>query len=396
MRQFPGPLGALAALGLAALLPACGDGGSGSGDSTTTAGGGAIAVQIYGEEIATDGFKFPTGSEVTIADGWEIEFSHVLVNIGKVWLSENPDKAPSDQSQTDAVVAEKVGPWAIDLHAPGSAQAAGGGVGAIPLFSFDSLNKKGDAPLAAGERYAFSFATAAAADGAEIVNFADDAEAKALYDEMKSKGYVLYYVGKATFKGSDCQSSDAAYDFAALPTTVEIKLGFATPSDYLNCQNQENQGDAFEGEEYQRGVPIKENTASVAQMTFHLEHPLFSSVVHDSVLYFDQFVAPLVAPLPGEPAGTVLTIDDLAGLDPQALTDATGAALPFRSCDGSALPSAKQRFMETGSVPVDPSASPAKALRDYRDYVGYVQSTQGHLNGGEGLCFTKRNYPSPP
>jgi hypothetical protein len=213
---------------------------------------------------------------------------------------------------------------------------------------------------------------------------------------MKSKGYVLYYVGKATFKGSDCQSSDAAYDFAALPTTVEIKLGFATPSDYLNCQNQENQGDAFEGEEYQRGVPIKENTASVAQMTFHLEHPLFSSVVHDSVLYFDQFVAPLVAPLPGEPAGTVLTIDDLAGLDPQALTDATGAALPFRSCDGSALPSAKQRFMETGSVPVDPSASPAKALRDYRDYVGYVQSTQGHLNGGEGLCFTKRNYPSPP
>jgi hypothetical protein len=25
-----------------------------------------------------------------------------------------------------------------------------------------------------------------------------------------------------------------------------------------------------------------------------------------------------------------------------------------------------------------------------------VQSAQGHLNGGEGLCYVKRNYPSPP
>ena len=33
--------------------------------------------------------------------------------------------------------------------------------------------------------------------------------------------------------------------------------------------------------------------------------------------------------------------------------------------------------------------------RDYRDYVHYVQSAQGHLNGGEGLCFVQRNYPSP-
>jgi hypothetical protein len=27
--------------------------------------------------------------------------------------------------------------------------------------------------------------------------------------------------------------------------------------------------------------------------------------------------------------------------------------------------------------------------------VEYVQSTQGHLNGGEGLCFVDRQYPSP-
>lgn len=391
MRSFSVSLGMFAAAGLAVFLPGCGDGGSGA-SSTTTGGNGTVAVQIYGEEIATDGFKFPTGSEVTITDGWEIDFSHVLVTIDAVWLSENPDKAPSDQSQTDAVVSENVGPWAIDLHKPGTAAAAGGGSGAIPLFSIDSLNKKGDAPLASGDRYAFSYSVGVASDKAELVNFADDEEAKALYDEMKAKGYAVYYVGKATWKGVDCQSSDPAYDFAALPTTVDFKLGFATPSDYVNCQNQDNQGDAFEGEEYQRGVAAKEGGASVAQMTFHLEHPFFSSVVHDSLLYFDQ----LVAPLAGKPAGTPLTTDDLAGLDPQGLTDGAGAPLPFRSCDGSALPASKQRFVETGSVPVDPKGSPQKALRDYRDFIAYVQSTQGHLNGGEGLCFTKRNYPSPP
>jgi len=386
MRRVPLSFGALATAALATILGGCGgdDTGSGSGTTTTTGGGsGTIDVRIWGEEIATDGFKFPTGSEVTIADGWEIELSHVLVTIGKVWLSENPDKAPSDQSQTDALVSETAGPWVIDLHKAGTPAA---------LFSIDKLNKKGDAALVAGERYAFSYSTVAASDEAEIVNFADDAEAKSLLDEMKTKGYSVYYTGKATWKGTDCQTSDDAYDFNGLPKVVEIKLGFATPSDYLNCQNEENQGEPFEGEEYQRGVPIKESTSSVAQLTFHLEHPLFSSVVHDSLLYFDQFVAPLA----GQPDGSTLTMDDLVGLNPQGFTDANGASLPWRVCDGSALPASKQRFVETGSVPVDPQGDPAKALRDYRDYVAYVQSTMGHLNGGEGLCFTKRNYPSPP
>ena len=36
-----------------------------------------------------------------------------------------------------------------------------------------------------------------------------------------------------------------------------------------------------------------------------------------------------------------------------------------------------------------------QALRDYRDFMTYDQSTQGHLNS-DGLCFVKRNYPSPP
>jgi hypothetical protein len=48
-----------------------------------------------------------------------------------------------------------------------------------------------------------------------------------------------------------------------------------------------------------------------------------------------------------------------------------------------------------GSVPVDPTGDPARALSDFRDFAQYVQSTQAHLNGGEGWCSVRRDYPSP-
>jgi hypothetical protein len=89
-------------------------------------------------------------------------------------------------------------------------------------------------------------------------------------------------------------------------------------------------------------------------------------------------------------------MDDLVGVDPSAFTDGAGAPLPARSCDGSALPVGHQLSFDHGSVPLDPGTKPARGLRDYRDFIQYVQSTQGHLNGGEGLCYVLRHYASPP
>ena len=379
------------AAGLLLGAAGCDGGGGGEGGSGGSgAGSGTVKVQISGEELATDGFLFPDGSEVTIADGWEMKLSHALVTVGKVWLSASPDVSPSDQSQTGPVVAEVAGPWAVDLAKEGEEPGAAGEGTAHLLTTMDSQNQNGDAPLAAGERYGFSYDFVAAKDGATLVNL--DAEGETLYQEMTSKGYTVYLVGTATFKGTTCETSDDTYDFTKLPETLEFKLGFTTPVDYLNCQNEENQGEPAEGEAYQRGITIKENDASLAQLTIHLDHPLYSATDHEPSLYFDQLAALLV----GAPAGAVLTLEDAKGLDPSAFTDAEGAALPWRSCDGSSVPTAKQRFFDTGSVPVDPAGDPADSLRDYVDYVHYVQSTQGHLNGGEGICFTKRNYPSPP
>jgi len=344
-----------------------------------------VEVTISGEELATNGFLFPQGSEVVLADGWEISFSHVLVTVGGVTLSENPDRSPSDQSQTGTVVAEAKGPWAVDLHKEGSAPGAGGEGTATPITTIE-----GD--FAADARYAFGYDLVVASKDATRVNFDGDAEAEAAYQEMIDKGFSVLYVGTASFKGTNCTSSDPGYDFSLLPKTVSFRLGFATPVSYVNCQNQDNQGDPFPDESYQRGVALPSNGPGRAQMTLHLDHPFYSSLVHEPALFFDQMAAQMV----GKADGSVLTTEDFVGVDPTAFTDKNGAVLPWRVCDGSTLPSSTQRGFETGSVPVNPSANPSAGLRDYRDFVHYAQSAQGHLNGGEGLCFVERSYPSPP
>jgi hypothetical protein len=350
---------------------------------------GQIQIAISGEDIATDGIAFPTGSEVTIVDGWELELTHVLVTVGNVTLSENPDLDPTDQSRTGAVVARADGPWAVDLHEPGTLPGAGGEGLAIPLALLGNQTERGGAAFASADRYAFGYDILAASDAATIVNFEGDDEARAAYAEMVETGASVLYVGTATFRGQDCETSDAEYDFGKLPQKVPFRLAFRTPTSFVNCQNQDNQGDAFEDEEYPRGISIVRNQSTLAQITLHLEHALFSATEHDPSLRFDQLAARLV----DAPEGTELTLDDLVGVDPTAFTDASGAAVPFRSCDGSPLPAGKQLRFEAS---IDPAAKPDVALRDYYDFIQYVQSAQGHLNGGEGLCFIDRHYPSPP
>ncbi|HEY3494428.1 MAG TPA: hypothetical protein VGK73_07075 [Polyangiaceae bacterium] len=354
------------------------------------ADGGSIAVQVSGEDAATDGFSFPTGSEVTFIDGWELRFSHVLVTVDHVTISENPNLAPSDQSRTGPAVARADGPWAIDLTVPGSVPGAGGEGEATPLVTLENQNLRDGQPFAADETYAFGYDIVAATGEALAVNFAGDAEAEALYRTMIDRGHAVLYAGTARFRGGDDCRSGGDYDFSELPQELEFELGFATPTTYLNCQNHENQGDPLPEEEAPRGIALPSNRAALGQVTLHLEHPFFSSVVHDSGIYFDQMAARLV----GVPAGTKLTTEDLAGVDPTELRDARDRPLPWRACTDAELPPGTRGF-DVGTLPLDPNAEPGTALRDYRDFVSYVQSTQGHLNGGEGLCSVRRNYPSP-
>lgn len=363
--------------------------GCSSEQGSSDTGTGQVDVTISGEEIATDGIAFPTGSEVTIVDGWELSLTHVLVTVGQVTLSENPDLDPSDQSRTGAVVARAAGPWAVDLHVEGDTEGASGEGSATFLTRIENQTERGGKPFALDERYALGYELEPATAAANIVNFAGDAEAEAAYAQMIEQGASVLYVGTAIFRGEACQTQSDAYDFSQIPEKVPFRLAFSTPAAFVNCQNQDNQGDPFPDEEYQRGIAVAANRVTRAQLTLHLEHVLFSATVHDPTLRFDQLAAQLV----GREQGSELTLDDLVGVDPTAFTDAEGTPLPARSCDGSALPPGKQLAFDAA---IDPQAKPSVALRDYRDFINYVQSAQGHLNGGEGLCFVDRHYPSPP
>lgn len=373
-------LGSLAC-GALLLLSGCGD----DGDESR-----GLEVTISGEDAATEGFLFPTGSEVTFADGWELHFRHVLVTIGNVTLSENPDRSPIDQSQTDGAVARADGPFAVDLTAPGDAPGAGGEGEALRLTTVPSQNLRGGEPFALDRRYAFGFSILEATASARRVGFEPGSPADQAYERMIERGDAVLYVGTAEFRGESCETGDPSYPFEALPVTVPFELGFPTPTTYQNCQNQENDGEAFDGEEYQRGVAMRADRPAVAQITLHLEHPFFSDAQHDAALRFDPMAARL-----GATGGATLTLDDLAGVDLARLSDVAGRPLPPRVCDGSPLPPGAVASVGVGSVPVNPAGDPARELRDFRDFVNYVQSAQAHLNGGEGLCSVRRDYPSP-
>jgi hypothetical protein len=354
-------------------------------------GGGTIAVLVSGEALGTDGIPFPPAGEVALRDGWNIRFEHVLATIGEVSLAEDPDTSPTDASRVGSVVARARGPWAVDLRKAGTEPGAGGEGTATPLVVVTGQTERGGRPFEYERRYAFGFDLVPASESALRVNFTGDEETERAYQEMIEAGYTLYLVGKATFRGSSCETSDPTYDRSQFPTEVPFRFGFKAPVRYTNCQNQENQGDAFDDEAFQRGVAVKRNAAARAQITLHLDHPFYSDVQHEPALYFD----PIAAQLVGRPEGTGATLELLKGVDPSAFTDAPGTPLPWNVCDGVALPPGKQMSFDTGSVPLSPSSSPADALRDYYDYIHYVTSTLGHLNGGEGLCFVQRNYPSP-
>jgi hypothetical protein len=138
-------------------------------------------------------------------------------------------------------------------------------------------------------------------------------------------------------------------------------------------------------------------------VTVHTDHPFWDSVIHDSPAHFDQFAARVAgaATAPGADAGTLpmVTLESTKGVDYTAITDAAGKALQWRYCvepptDAHAKLSGAMSF-DPQSVPHAVSSNPSTGLRDYYDFATYDQSTQGHLNS-DGLCFVRRNYPSPP
>jgi hypothetical protein len=378
-----------------------------------------LTVTISGEGSALTGFSFPAAqNEPGFVDGWDVKFDRILVTVDNIVLTDQPDMSPTDQSVTGATIAKATGPWAVDMTKPGKATEirpshettatevsgnepsgitdddhAHGTTGKNPdaqqLVKIQGVS--GNTKLDPSVRYGFGFDIVSARADATKTNL--DGAGAADYAEMVSKGWAVLYVGTATFKGgADCKSSDATsetrYDFTALPKTVKFRFGFKTPTQYLNCQNTDLRGKPFDGEEAQRGVQVDARGNTIAQITLHVDHPFWNTVDHDGAeLFFDQMAAL------ASPDGT-LTLDDLSAADFTSFKDRKGAALPWRSCVATKEPKQGTRAFDSGSVAVNPNASPENALRHYADFVSYQQSTEGHLNA-DGLCAVKRLFPAP-
>jgi hypothetical protein len=377
-----------------------------SSTSSATAGGnlgpgavapGQILFTASGEQLAIDGYAFPPKSadDPAFVDGWDLHFDRLLVTIDKITLSANPDKVRGDPSQTDGVVAEADGPWAVDLSRrdPNALPGKGGtGETSVPIAKLTSQNKNGGAPFATdGTRYAFGYDIVPASAGAERVNL--DASASAEYDRMVQEGCTVLYAGAATFRGDDACNQD----HQDWPGSVRFRLCFKSPTSYVNCQNPDNDpATPFDGEEHQRGIAFPTNSGVVAQLTLHTDHPFWDSTVHDSPAHFDQFAARAIGRDAGE---ATVALEDTVGVDYTAYTDALNRPIKWRYCID---PPTDAHPKVTGDMAFAPGAVPhaagndaAAGLRDYYDFATYDQSTQGHLDS-DGLCFVKRLYPSPP
>jgi hypothetical protein len=320
-----------------------------------------------------------------------------LVTIDGIRISESSDAVPGDQSKTGKVVAEVDGPFAVDLaHGDPTYLAGKGGPGeeAVPLFALSKQNRNGNAAFPTdGTRYAFGFDTVRAAASAYNVNLGKEAVSD--YQQMIADDCTVLYVGTATFNGDKSNADCYPTDRQSWPDVVDFRLCFKSPTTYANCQNPDNAGDPFPSEEYERGIAFLTNSSVVAQATIHTDHPFWDSVLHDSPAHFDQFAARAV----GADAGVrTVTLEMTEGVDYTAYTDALGRVLDWRYCidpptDVHPMLKGPMRFDPEG-VPHAVGSSAASGLRDYYDFTTYDQSTQGHLNS-DGLCFVKRNYPSP-
>lgn len=363
-------------------------------------GPGNIWFAASGEVLALTGYAFPPASDedAVFVDGWDVRFSHLLATIDKLTLSENPDFMKGSQQRTGKLVAQVDGPWAVDLSRsdPGYLTGKGGaGEQAVPIAALNSQNQNGGAAFATdGTRYAFGFDVIAAGNQAQNVNL--DEEALADYQEMVEKGCAVMYVGTATFKGDPKFEGCVTDETKSYPESVTFRLCFRSPTTYLNCQNPDNDPaqPISSDEESQRGIAFLESSSVIGQVTLHTDHPFWDSVLHDSPAHFDQYAARAKSTA----EGALVTLEDTEGVDYTAYTDQAGNAVDWRYCvdpatDVHAKLTGAMRFDPRG-VPAAPGSDPAQGLRDYRDFATYDQSTQGHLNS-DGLCYVRRNYPSP-
>ncbi len=348
-------------------------------DDTTPTGGGKLVITASAEELGLLGYSFPARAGApAFGDGWELRFEKILVVIGEAHLSEQPDRSPTDASQVGRRVASLQGPFAVNLAAAGDRVGkGGGGERAFTLGELSGQNLNGDKPFDPEQRYAFGYDLVDATSS--VTDFYGLEASDPDFAHMVEHGYTHLLVGTATFKGTSCSVSREGYDFDALPTEVTFRFGFESDVKMVNCQNPENTGAALGGEEFQRGIQVRQGAPVVTQITLHTDHLFWATVAHGAVPLFD----PLAVRAQEVDGRYVVTLEDLEGAPLAPLTDHHGEPLPWRSCV-----SPSEYTLPTTPRDVTFETEGNEAVSDHHDFLIFNASTMAHLNQ-DGLCFVE-------
>lgn len=381
---------ALVSFGMLAL--ACSSSTTPDADGGTTTGGGTsvyppsdpgkggILVTVSGEDLAIRGYDFGPGAlsdgdPPAFVDGWELRFEHVIVTFDNIRLAADPDKDPGAPDVVGDTVAEAKGPFAVDVTLGGPLTGKSGDpaekVVAIAAFK-DTRNGAFDPE----KRYAFSYDTVAASDGATLVNL-DDA-GKAIYKDAVAKGYAQVLQGTATYKGP---APEAGSVFAKIPKQVKFTIGLKNPSSYINCQNTDLNA---VGDEFPRGLQVSNDKAAIAQITVHTDHMFWDKLnVEGTPLHFDP-IAALSSTYGNAESVGVVTTADLEPADVTGFKTKAGEPLPARSV-------VSDYKAPAGQLKFDPNGVTFSRVNSYASYLSFSGASGGHLNS-DGECEVKNNF----
>jgi hypothetical protein len=264
---------------------------------------GTLALAASGEEAAVDGYPSSTG--VALADGWTIAWDFVLISLDAFALVHDGVSTPLE---SDPVI--------VDLH----------GALAQDVWTFPGL------PAHRYEDVGYRIVPATA--GARRIGTVTDAQVST----MTADGVSYWLHGTARH-----------------PDHHEVVLDLRIPmhTSMSHCTNAMDMTD---------GLVVTPNGTASVQMTFHLDHVFFDSIVEEEPdLRFEAYAAA---------AGSdfVVTFDELAS---QPLAD-------LHDIDGSPL------LVDGAQIVYDPGSTPL-AVQDLRSFVYHQATTVGHFNG-EGHC----------
>jgi len=286
-------------------------------------GSGTLAMAASGESAAVDGYPSATG--VAFADGWSLDVDFVLMSVSAFYVAHGgarvalPDADPVILDLHDALLQDV---WTFS---------------GVPARRYEDVG----------------YQIAPPTSGARRIGTITQEQ----IDTMTAGGIAYWLHGTAHHPDHH-------------DVTLDLRIPMHTSMSH--CVNAMDMTD---------GLVVTPNGTAELQLTFHLDHVFFDSIVAaEPAIRFEAYAAA---------AGDdfVVTLDELASQPLANLHDVDGSPL---------MEDGVQLFYDPGSTPL--------AVQDLRSFVYHQATTVGHFNG-EGHCSyvctdasgaTQPSCPAPP